>query len=246
MSQAAIASLPNGYNPGKLYPPQLDGSHLCVCPCMIRLQRLKLAHTNMRSSSMQELPPAKVMELLDKVAQGDASAVETLYRSFSRPLYAFVRMRIDDDATTQALVDDTFMVVFKAPGRFSQQSSFKTWLFGIAKNLCNDWIRKQTRQPSSLPIDEADPLSMHDESMPAFDRVAEKEIREIIRRCLSRLPDTQRDAVYWVFYEEDSLGQIAQRMNCPEGTIKSRLFHARGNLARCVKRALGSSEGGLL
>lgn len=176
---------------------------------------------------------------LDRLRQGDPAAVETIYRGFYGSLTAFVRLHVDDSAAIEEIVDDTFMVVFSNPAGFEGRSSFKTWLFGIAKNRCHDWLRQAKRQPAiGVQDDEALLDGLVDPAWPALDQLEQAQVNAIIRLCMQRLPEVQRQVLFWVFFEELSMEQVALEQQCAAGTVKSRLFHAKSKLADCVGRRL--------
>lgn len=174
-----------------------------------------------------------------RLRQGDQAAVTAIYRGFYRSLTAFVRLYVDDSAAVEEIVDDTFMVVFSNPERFEGRSSFKTWLFGIAKNRCHDWLRQAKRQPAiGVQDDQAMLDELVDAAWPVLDQLEQAQVNAIIRLCMQRLPEVQRQVLFWVFFEEMSMEQVALEQQCAAGTVKSRLFHAKSKLADCVGRRL--------
>ena len=64
-------------------------------------------------------------------------------------------------------------------------------------------------------------------------------MNDILRECIDQLPITHREAFFWVWFEEESMEVVAERLSCPTGTVKSRLFNARAKIADCVKNAFG-------
>jgi len=82
------------------------------------------------------------------------------------------------------------------------------------------------------------------ENVPAPDwdllsRLESEELNEVMQECIDRLPVTHKEAFFWTWYEEEPLSVVAERLNCPAGTIKSRLFNARAKIADCVKNVFG-------
>jgi len=188
---------------------------------------------------MSDISLLEILELLRRVSAQDQRAVEKIYRHYYGALFVFIRLRVSDDGAVQELANDTFLVAFKQPERFRGESSFKTWLFGIAKNLTNNWLRAQKTQPLASSVSDDSFLdAVADDSWSVFDQIDSKQVRQIVHKCLRLLPPTQSEALYWVFFEEESLQSVSQRLGCPEGTIKSRLFHGKLKVADCVKRRL--------
>lgn len=196
----------------------------------------KSSHTSTSTSFATE---QDVAFWLDRLRQGDSAAVEAIYRGFYSSLTAFVRLHVDDSAAVEEIVDDTYMVVFSNPSGFEGRSSFKTWLFGIAKNRCYEWLRRAKRQPAIGAQDDQLVLeSLVDPAWPAVDQLEQAQINAIIRLCMQRLKEVHRQVLFLVFYEDMSMEQVAQEQQCAAGTIKSRVFHAKSKLADCIDRRL--------
>lgn len=178
-------------------------------------------------------------KLLENVKSADRTAVEALYRHFYSPVYAFVSMHIYDSGAAEEIVDDVFMVVFTSVSEFRGQAAFKTWLLGIAKNLCHNWLRKMSREPAhQLGSTENQLATLIDQDMPVLDQLERDERQAIIQLCMGRLPFHQRETLFWVYFEDMALAQVAQILQCTTGTVKSRLFYAKSKMAECVKRRL--------
>ena len=139
---------------------------------------------------------------LDRLQSGDRSAAEAIYRGFYGKVTGFVRLQVTDEAAVEEIVDDTFMVLFQNPGSFGRRSRFTTWLLGIAKRKSADWWRAHAREPSASGQDDTDRLSgLEDPAWPVFEDLAQAQVSTILRSCIKRLPPTQREALYWVFFE---------------------------------------------
>lgn len=180
---------------------------------------------------------------LKRFEAGDKQAAAAIYRGFYGRLTAFVSTYVDDSAAVEEIVDDTFLAVFANPQRFAGRSSFKTWVMGIAKNKSHDWLRRAKREPAMSGTDDETILgNLLDHALPALEHLASEQIRAIVRLCLQRLPLAQREATYFVFFEEMSVEQAAAEVDCPPGTVKSRLFNARAKLAECIKRRVDADE----
>jgi RNA polymerase sigma-70 factor (ECF subfamily) len=166
--------------------------------------------------------------LLRSMAEGNEGALKEIYRAFSKVVYAFALNRLKDHGKAEEIVVDTMYEVWKHPDRFRGESSFKTWLLGIARYKVLTAYRN--RSTAYDEIDEALPSL----EPGAYELLAEKEHREGVRRCMDKLPDEQRDCLHFVFYEGLSLSEIAELQQCPENTVKTRLFHARQKIKCCL------------
>jgi RNA polymerase sigma-70 factor (ECF subfamily) len=187
----------------------------------------------------------EVLRLLGRIGQADEAAFRELYRAFSRRLYAYVLRQLGDPAQAEEIVSDTLYEVWKAPARFRGDAQFSTWLIGIARNKVLMAFRG--RKPDSKHEDLDDIVeTVAAEDASAFDILAQQQRREGVRHCMDKLSDEHRECVHLVFYEGMGLAEVAQVQACPEGTVKTRLFHARQKLKNCLKLLLEREGGGTL
>lgn len=190
---------------------------------------------------MTDLPAATLAQLLNQIGIGDDKAVMTLYRHYHGFLYAFIRHRLSNEADAEEVTQDVLLAVCQKPQAFRGQSKFSTWLCGIAKFKIVDLRRKQGL---GLPIAEVDDEVVQEQADPNWnfvERLEAEEDEEALRHCRDALPDEQKEAIFWVFYQGEGLDAVAARQECPVGTVKSRLFNARKRLHDCMSRWL---EGG--
>ncbi|MDZ5461498.1 RNA polymerase sigma factor [Azohydromonas lata] len=187
----------------------------------------------------------EVLRLLARISQGDEAAFRELYRAFSRRLYAYVIRKLGNEAQAEEIVADTLYEVWKAPDRFRGDSLFSTWLIGIARNKVLMAFR--SRKPDAIHEDLQDIAEVvASEDAGAFELLAQRQRREGVQHCMERLTDEHREAIHLVFYEGMALAEVAQVQDCPENTVKTRLFHARQKLRNCLKLLLEREGGGSL
>lgn len=194
---------------------------------------------------MKDLPEEELTVLLNKIAQGDNKAVEMVYRHYHASVFAFIRLRVRDDAAAEEILNDTFMIAFRKPGQYNRGSTFKTWLCGIAKNVCGTWLRKKNTglARATFQVDDEELGNLPDPDWDVLSQLESREMSEILRECIDRLPVTHREAFFWTWFEEEPMDRVAERLECPIGTVKSRLFNARAKIADCVKNVVG--QGGV-
>jgi len=187
----------------------------------------------------------EVLRLLERIGQRDEAAFRELYRGYSRRLYAYVLRQLSDPAQAEEIVADTLYEVWRAPAKFRGDSQFSTWLIGIARNkvLMAFRSRKPDHQHDDI-ADVADSIAADDPS--AFELLAQQQRHEGVRHCMERLSEDHRECIHLVFYEGLSLAEVASLQACPEGTVKTRLFHARNKLKTCLKLLLQREGGGTL
>lgn len=169
--------------------------------------------------------------LLHRVAQGQVDAMEAFYRQFERSIYRFALSRLSDPFDAAEVLNDVMLDVWRQAGRFEGRSAVSTWLIGIARHKVLDRQRVRGRREME-ELDE----EVEDEQPQAEALIAEAQEAERMRRCVDKLGPNHREVVHLAFYEDWSHEQIAQLMQCPSGTVKSRMHHAKEALKKCLER----------
>ncbi|MBE7417051.1 MAG: sigma-70 family RNA polymerase sigma factor [Ideonella sp.] len=178
-----------------------------------------------------------VLRLLGRIEQRDEGAFRELYCAFSRKLYAYVLRQLSDDAQAEEIVSDTLYEVWKAPAKFRGDSQFSTWLIGIARNkVLMHWRGRKPDADHDDVADIADELAS--DAPGAFELMAQSQRSEGVRHCVDKLGADHRECVHLVFFEGMGLAEVARIQQIPEGTVKTRLFHARQKLKQCLQRML--------
>jgi len=167
--------------------------------------------------------------LLQRIAKGDRDAFAGLYRALERPIYRFILSKLNDPHEAADIQNEVFMELWRTAGRFEGRSTVKTWIFGIAYRKTMDHFRKTRRMTVSDDIPE-----QVDESPDALTCLAAAEEAAHVRHCLDTLSADHRAAIELAFYEDLSYGEIAGITGAPEGTIKTRVFHAKKLLMHCL------------
>lgn len=187
-------------------------------------------------STPSDWTPAYVQALCKRMQEQDESALRELHRVFARRIYAFALNRLHDEHEAESVVVDVLYEVWQHADRFRGESQFSTWILGIAKYKVLMMVR--ARKPETQELTEEIAETTADESMGVFDLVLNTQHQRHISGCLETLPDAQRESLYFTFYEGWSVQEIAEFQQCPEGTAKTRLFHARKNMKQCMEDAL--------
>jgi RNA polymerase sigma-70 factor (ECF subfamily) len=158
-------------------------------------------------------------ELIGAVAAGDAQALQELYRRYERPLHQFLS-RHTGGRDVEDLLQETWLRAVRAAGRFDPRRRFSTWLFQIAHNLARDWHRRPPPEPAAAIEPPVTGTGSAEATESAID----------VRRLLAALPEAQRSAVILRYYHGFDEAEVADILDCPRGTVKSRLHHAMAKL----------------
>ena len=165
--------------------------------------------------------------LIRRYLEGDVDAFEELMRAHEDRVFGIcLRMMKDRDAALDA-TQDVFLTVFRKADRYKEQAAFSTWLYRVSINTCYDHLRRQQRKRTDSMSDHIDPADPR--SGDAFHAV---ELRPDIETALLGLTPEFRAAVVLVDLEGMSLDGAADTLEVPVGTVKSRLFRARKQLAK--------------
>ena len=175
--------------------------------------------------------------LVERYLAGDAAAFDELMRHHQDRVFGIcLRMLRDRDAALDA-TQETFITVFRKADRFAGRSAFSTWLYRVAVNTCYDATRKAKRSRTESLPEHADPPDGR-----AIDDMAAVELRPDIEAALANLPEEFRSAVILSDLEGLALQTVADILDVPVGTIKSRVFRGRKLLAGILGNLGGPSD----
>ena len=174
-------------------------------------------------------------DLPGRIAQGDRRAFQDFYRAFEMPVYRFVLSRLNDPHESRDIVHDVFMEVWRHAGRYEGRSRVKTWVMGIAWRKAIDALRRRGKveMPGDDMPDMADDAPAGEACLLAGQEAAH------VRHCLGELSGDHRAAVTLAFWDDLGYAEIAEVAGVPEGTIKTRIFHAKKLLLRCLEGRMG-------
>lgn len=158
-------------------------------------------------------------QLIEQIAAGDESALKALYHLYYPRLVRFLLRVTQCKDTVVEVVNDVFLVVWQSAGKFRGHSSVSTWILGIAYKK---GLKALARQRLMQPLDEN---SQRD------DRVEERWIQHRdLHHCVNELTPEHRAVVELTYYFGYSYKEISEILDCPENTIKTRMFYARQKL----------------
>lgn len=180
-------------------------------------------------------------ELIARIAEHDADALDLLAARHETALARHIRGILRDDDAARDLVQEVLLRVWTHAGQWDGLGSPGRWLFRIATNLALNHlrtVRRRRERPLDLPTevegenDEHVPAWMIDDSSPRPDEAfALAEQRRLLRRLMDALPDDKREVLQLVYEADMDIREAARALGIPEGTVKSRLHSARKRLA---------------
>jgi len=170
--------------------------------------------------------------LVERVQKGDKTAFDLLINKYQHRIVSLVSRYVSDHAEAQDVAQEAFIKAYRAMAKFRGDSAFYTWLYRIAINTAKNYLVAQKRRPPASDIDAVDAEQYDMESRLKERGTPENELmRDEIKRTvfdtIAELPDDLRTAIMLREMEGMSYEDIATTMECPIGTVRSRIFRAR-------------------
>ena len=173
-------------------------------------------------------------EMLDKIVAGDREALRELYLIYHRRLNGFLLRFTRRRDLVEEVINDTLYVVWCKAGEFRNDSRLSTWIMGIAYRCALKTLRRRGHQLfSAVPIE--------NESLRAPDELNAAETSEWVALAMQQLSTDQRLTVELAYGQGYSCEEIAEIMDCPVNTVKTRMFHARGKLRTLLPQLAGAA-----
>ena len=170
--------------------------------------------------------------LVERVQQGDKRAFDLLVRKYQNKIVHLVTRYLHDPVEAQDVAQEAFIKAYRALPSFRGDSAFYTWLYRIAINTAKNYLLAQSRRPPGDDIEVQDAEQFSGETgLREYDTpehlVLRDEIETTIAAAIEALPEELRTAITLRELEGLSYEEIAQAMDCPIGTVRSRIFRAR-------------------
>lgn len=175
--------------------------------------------------------------LLARIGRADTGALEMLYYRYRPRLHRFLLALGCAEADLDEICNETFFVVWRRSETFDGSCRLSTWILGIARNKALDLLRRDRRRSQLRVVTDTDQL-------PAtrLDGTECVELHQWLEVALEGLPADQRAVVELAFLDGMSYQEIAALMECPESTVKTRMFHARRKLKQAFPEFAGLGE----
>lgn len=194
--------------------------------------RLSRQNTRPFYCRVRGLPKDTDKELVRRVQQGDKRAFDLLFSRYQHKIVNLVGRYLRNTQDVEDVTQEAFIKAFKALPRFRGDSAFYTWLYRIAINTAKNHLVARSRRPPGVDVDVEDAEHMDGadllrDSLSPETALARDELSAAIDEAIGQLPDDLRSAVTLREFDGLSYEQIAQIMDCPVGTVRSRIFRAR-------------------
>ncbi len=178
------------------------------------------------------------LELLQRIRTGDALALKALYARHRIAVYRFALRLTRSESAAEDVLSEVFVDVWRNAAAFAGRSEAQTFLLAMARNKAYSQLRKRREDQ----LDEEAAAEIADEADTPETAMQKKNKGEVLRACLDKLSAAHREVIDLVYYHDKSIEEVAEIVGVPEGTVKTRMFHARKRLAE-LARAAGVDRG---
>ncbi|MBI3480992.1 MAG: RNA polymerase sigma factor RpoE [Nitrosomonadales bacterium] len=188
-------------------------------------------------------------QLVERVQRGDKHAFDLLVSKYQRKLGRLISRFVRDPAEAEDVTQDAFIKAYRALSGFRGESAFYTWLYRIGINTAkNHLLANKRRAPTVTPFDAEEAESFDEASLlrevsTPENELMSKQVVDVVQLSLQQLPEDLRSALTLREIEGLSYEEIANVMNCPVGTVRSRIFRAREAVAENLRPLLETSKG---
>jgi RNA polymerase sigma-70 factor (ECF subfamily) len=165
--------------------------------------------------------------LIAAIAAGDDGAMRILYDRQHVRVFRFVTRLVGDATAAEDIVSETFMDVWRQAGRFEGRSAVSTWILSIARFKALSARRRR----QDLELDEKVAATVADRACTPEQAMLETDCTAQLRDCLTKLTPEHREIVDLVYYHDMTIEDVAEIIQVPKNTVKTRMFHARRRLA---------------
>ena len=178
-------------------------------------------------------------QLVDRVLKGEKNAFNMLVLRYQHKVSALIARFVNDPQEVEDVAQEAFIKAYRALPRFRGDSAFYTWLYRIAVNTAKNYLAAQRRRPTDIELDMQDPdqyglhAKLKETDTPEAVALSH-ELQETLEQAIDALPDDLRTAIILRELDGMSYEEIAETMDCPVGTVRSRIFRARDAISKKV------------
>ncbi|HTV31181.1 MAG TPA: sigma-70 family RNA polymerase sigma factor [Xanthobacteraceae bacterium] len=168
--------------------------------------------------------------LIGLIAKGDKRAVQSLFARHSIHVFRFLLRMVNDEATAEDLLNEVFLEVWRNAGRFEERSRVTTWILAIARYKALAALRRRC----FAQLDDERSKSIEDPADDPEIAAQKTERSALLQDCLEQLSGAHREVVDLVYYQEQSIDEVAHIIGVSAGTVKTRVFYARKRIAELM------------
>jgi RNA polymerase sigma-70 factor (ECF subfamily) len=184
--------------------------------------------------------PDAIETVIQRCLHGDQSAWDLIVRQYWRKVFNVAYKFVGRHDEAEDLAQDIFLKVFKSLDTFDRRANFQTWLISVSRNLCIDHYRSVRKERETINRDvDASELSPASPNEGPVAAIEQRDRVILLRQALAALPESLRTAVLMRDIQERSYQEIADTLQLPEGTVKSRINRGRTELARQIRKLRG-------
>jgi RNA polymerase sigma-70 factor (ECF subfamily) len=186
-------------------------------------------------------------QLVERVQQGDKRAFDLLVLKYQHKIFGLISRYIKDSDEVQDVAQEAFVKAYRALPKFRGDSAFYTWLYRIAINTAKNYLVARNRRPPGSDVDVADaeyfegPSALKEVETPE-NRLYGEELKNVVQDAIKTLPEDLRAALTLREFDGLSYEDIAAVMDCPVGTVRSRIFRAREAVDSRVRAQMSGEE----
>lgn len=186
-------------------------------------------------------------QLVERVQQGDKRAFDLLVLKYQHKIFGLISRYIKDSDEVQDVAQEAFVKAYRALPKFRGDSAFYTWLYRIAINTAKNYLVARNRRPPGSDVDVADaeyfegPSALKEVETPE-NRLYGEELKKVVQDAIKTLPEDLRAALTLREFDGLSYEDIAAVMDCPVGTVRSRIFRAREAVDSRVRAQVSGEE----
>jgi len=186
-------------------------------------------------------------ELVKRVQAGDKKAFDVLIIKYQQRIIHVITGFVHDPVEAMDVAQEAFIKAYRALPGFRGDSAFYTWLYRIAINTSKNYLTASSRRPPMSDVDAMDATNYYDapelkEFETPENSLMSMELEQAIQLAIDNLPEDTATAIKLREFEGMSYEEIAQAMDCPIGTVRSRIFRAREAIDKQVKSIMGEED----
>jgi RNA polymerase sigma-70 factor (ECF subfamily) len=186
-------------------------------------------------------------ELVQRVQAGDKNAFDVLIMKYQQRIINVITGFVHDPVEAQDVAQEAFIKAYRAIPNFRGDSAFYTWLYRIAINTSKNHLTARARRPPTSDVDAADATNVYDApELKEFEtpesNLVSDELEQAIHQAIDELQEDTATAIKLREFEGMSYEEISEAMECPIGTVRSRIFRAREAIEQRIQTVMGEGE----